>query len=245
MSVAAWVERGGANVSRRRTAAGAMKLSVRMVTWSFLILVYLQNLGVEISGLLTGLGVGGVAAALAVQNILGDLFASLSLYFDRPFDVGDFVVVGEYMGEVESVGWRSSRLRSLTGERLVLANSDLAKARIRNFQKMERRRVVTRVGVVYATPYDHLKRAPTLLQEAVDNVPGTTFDGAHFHAFGPFSLDFELVWFVEDRDYALFMERQQEVLLGIHGRFEAAGLEFAFPTQTLDFSGPVPVTQKA
>ncbi|MEM1417438.1 MAG: mechanosensitive ion channel domain-containing protein [Myxococcota bacterium] len=241
-----WVQRAGEDdAARRRTAAGAFKLTLRIVVWSVLLLVFLQNLGVEIGGLLAGLGVGGVAAALAVQNVLGDLFASLSIYFDRPFDVGDFVVVGDYMGEVDRIGWRSSRLRSLGGELLVLANSDLAKSRVRNFRKMFRRRVVTKVGVVYGTPHDTLRDAPGLLRESVEAVEGTTFERAHFQAFGAYSLDFEMVWHVEDRDYGSFMDKQQEVLLGIHRRFEAAGLAFAFPTQTLDFEGPVPVAPPA
>ena len=243
--VNAWVEAEEDERPRRRTAAGAIVLTVRIATWTVLLLVLLQNLGVEITGLLTGLGIGGVAAALAVQNVLGDLFASLSIYFDRPFDVGDFVIVGDFMGEVDRIGWRSSRLRSLGGELLVLANADLARSRVRNFRRMSRRRVVTRVGVVYDTPYEALQTAPGLLREAVQAVEGLTFDRAHFQGFGAYSLDLELVWYVENRDYNRYMDLQQEVLFGIHRRFEAAGLSFAFPTQTLDFAAPVPFAHEA
>ncbi|MEO0324045.1 MAG: mechanosensitive ion channel domain-containing protein [Myxococcota bacterium] len=239
--VEGWVESDEEQRPRRRTAAGGIVLTARIVTWTVLLLVLLQNVGVEITGLLTGLGIGGVAAALAVQNVLGDLFASLSIYFDRPFDVGDFVVVGEYMGEVDRIGWRSSRLRGLGGELLVLANADLAQSRVRNFRRMSRRRVVTRVGLVYDTSYASLEATPKLLRDAVESVDGLTFDRAHFQGYGASSLDFELVWYVEDRDFNRHMDLQQEVLLGIHQRFEAAGLTFAFPTQTLDFAGPVPL----
>ncbi|MBN2394464.1 MAG: mechanosensitive ion channel family protein, partial [Anaerolineae bacterium] len=168
-----------------------------------------------------------------VQSILGDLFAALSIAFDKPFEIGDFINVGDYSGTVEHVGIKSTRLRSLTGEQLVLSNSDLLNSRIRNFKRMKRRRSVFNLGVAVDTPYDKLKRIPDILREIVSAQPEIEFDRAHFTAFGDYTLNFEVVYFVPTPDYRQFMDTQQAINLEIYRRFEEEGIELPYPTQVV------------
>lgn len=205
----------------------------RVVLWSVVLLVVLDNLGFDITALVAGLGIGGVAVALAVQNILGDLFASLSIVLDKPFLVGDFVVVGDYLGVVENVGLKTTRLRSLSGEQLVMSNADLLQSRLRNYGRMYERRVLFTVGVTYQTPREKLEKIPGMIKAAIDAQDKVRFDRSHFKEFGDFSLNFESVYYVLDPDYALYMSVQQAINLEIHKAFEAEGIEFAYPTQTL------------
>jgi small-conductance mechanosensitive channel len=216
-----------------RTFGAATAFLVNLVVWSALTLVVLSNFGVEVTALVAGFGIGGIAAALAVQNVLGDLFAALSLYVDRPFDIGDFVVVDAYRGTVEKISWRSTQLRSLDGELVVFSNGDLARARVRNFQRMTERRVVVHFGVEYATPTDTLEQIPKIVRDAVGGVDGLRFDRSHFMRFGDSSLDFESVFFVLSPDYDVHMDRQERLLLALHRRFGEEGIEFAFPTRTV------------
>jgi small-conductance mechanosensitive channel len=235
LSVRAWQLRhgDGRGDRGRSTMAAGLTFIGHLVLWAVVILMALSNLGVEITTLVAGLGVGGIAAALAVQNILGDLFASLSIYFDRPFDIGDFIIVGEQMGTIDRIGLRSTRVRSLGGEQLIFANKDLIESRIRNFQRMEERRVVQVIGVTYDTPVERLEKAPGLLREAVEGTEKARFDRAHFRRFADYSLELELVYWVLTSDYAEYMDIQQDINFGIMRRFEAAELKFAFPTRTL------------
>lgn len=228
------------------TLAAAIGFLGRLIIWSLVFLLTLSHLGVEISALLAGLGIGGIAAALALQNVLGDLFASLSIYFDRPFDIGDFIIVDEFMGNVERIGMRSTRIRSLGGEQIVFSNSDLAKSRIRNYRRMEERRVVFSVGIEYNLPYEKVARAPELLKEAVEEQDGVRFDRAHFKSYGDFALSFEIVYYVLSADFGVYMDKQQAINLAIYGKFEKAGLPFAFPTSTtyLRAENPVPVSSE-
>lgn len=236
-AIARWVRReqeDEENGNRgRATTAKLLLLLSKIAIWSIVLLMSMANVGIEISALLAGLGVGGIAAALAVQNVLGDLLASLSIYFDRPFDIGDFVVIGEFSGTIEKVGWRSTRIKSISGEQVIFANSDLAKARVRNFRRMEERRIVFSVGVEYNLPLALVKRIPNMLRESVEAVDGVRFDRAHFKSYGDFALLFEIVYFVEAPDFGAYMDAQQAINLGIYERFEAAGVPFALPTQTL------------
>jgi len=212
------------------TAAGFI---ARFALWSILVLLALDNLGFNITSLVAGLGIGGVAIALAVQNILGDVFAAMSIVLDKPFAVGDFVVVGEMMGSVEQVGIKTTRVRSLSGEQLVFANSDLLSSRIRNFGRMYRRRVVFTVGVTYQTPRAQLEQIPGILRKAIESQDGTQFDRSHFRDFGDFALNFETVYYVLSSDYNVYMDVQQAINLYVHREFEQRGIEFAYPTQTL------------
>jgi len=180
-----------------------------------------------------GFGIGGVAVALAVQSVLGDLFASLSIILDKPFVVGDFIVVDNLRGTVERVGVKTTRLRSLDGELLVFSNGDLLKSRIRNFRRMYDRRVEFTLGVTYRTPLEKLRRIPQWLREIIAAQPRTRFDRAHFKQYGDSALVFEIVYYVLDRDYNLYMDIHQAINLAICEHFGREGIEFAFPTRTV------------
>ncbi len=225
--------------TRRETdAAGATTVSVlgfisRLAVWALIGLLILDNLGFNITTLVASLGIGGIAVALAVQNVLGDIFASLSIALDKPFVIGDFIIVEDVMGTVEYIGLKTTRLRSLSGEQIVFANSDLLKSRIRNYKRMVERRVLFAFGVTYQTSADKLERIPQMVRDIIDAQPNVRFDRAHFKGFGDSSLDYEVVYYVNDRDYNVYMDTQQAINLGLVRRFEAEGIEFAYPTRTL------------
>jgi small-conductance mechanosensitive channel len=222
-----------ASAARPSTAAAALTFVSGLVIWCLVTMLALQNAGIEIGALLAGLGVGGIAAALALQSVLGDLFASLSIYADRPFDLGDFIIVGDFMGTVEKVGLRSTRLAALGGEQIILPNGEVMKSRIRNYRRMRERRVVNKIGVTYDTGYQELKAIPEMVRDVAQAVQDIRFDRAHFSSYGDSSLEIEFVYYVLSADYNTFMDRQQTILLEIFRRFEASGIEFAFPTRTL------------
>jgi small-conductance mechanosensitive channel len=215
------------------TAMGAVMFLVRVTVWGAVLLIALDTLGVDITTLIAGLGVGGIAVALAVQNVLGDLFASLAIVLDKPFVVGDFIDMGGHVGVVENVGLKTTRVRSLSGEELVIANSDLLTSRIRNYKRMSQRRALFEIGVVYGTPSDKLRRIPELIRKAVESCDNTRFDRSHFKSFGDSALLFETVYFMTVPDYNAYMDTQQAINLELYQRFEAEDIEFAYPTQTL------------
>jgi small-conductance mechanosensitive channel len=210
-------------------------IAIRIVLWSMVLLLALDNLGVDVTALVAGLGVGGVAVALAAQNILGDLFASLSIAFDKPFVLGDFLVIGDFMGSVEAIGLKTTRVRSLSGEQVVFSNNDLLTSRIRNYGRMFQRRVVFKLGVTYQTPRDKLRAIPEIVQEAVEaqGEEKARFDRSHMASYGDFAIVFETVYYVLSPDYNLHMDVQQDIFLRVHEAFEERGIEFAYPTQTL------------
>ena len=204
---------------------------VNLAVWAFVLLLILENLGVDISALVAGLGIGGIAVALAVQNVLGDLFASLSILLDKPFVIGDYLAVDDLGGTVQSIGLNSTRLKSLTGEQLVFSNKDLLQSRIRNFGRMEERRILFHIGVVYGTPPDVIERIPGMIRASIESHELTRFDRSHFKEFGDSALLFETVYFMTVPDYGAYMEVQQAVNLDILQRFAQEGIEFAYPTQ--------------
>lgn len=222
-----------ANDPGRATSAAAVGFIARMVLWIVILLMILENLGVNITALVASLGIGGIAVALAVQNILGDLFASLSIVLDKPFVIGDFIIVDKYLGAIEHVGLKTTRIRALSGEQLVFSNADLLKSRIQNMARMTRRRAAFTVGVTYDTPTGKLRAIPPLLTEIVTSQSPVTFDRAHFSGMTGSSLNFEVVYWVETADYVRFMDIQQEIYLQLIDRFKALEIEFAFPSQTL------------
>jgi small-conductance mechanosensitive channel len=231
----AWLERKRqTSLEVDRAALGSLGIIgfvLRMLVWLLVLLLTLDNLGVNITTLVAGLGVGGIAVALAVQNVLGDLLASLSITLDRPFVIGDFVIVGEYMGSVEHIGIKSVRLRSLGGEQIVMSNADLLKSRLRNYGRMQERRVVFKIRVSYDTPRDKLQRIPALIRLLIEKQPDTRFDRSHFAGYGDFALDFETVYYVLSAEYNRFMDTQQAVNFGIHDAFEREGIEFGYLSQ--------------
>ena len=205
----------------------------KIALWTLIVLLALDNLGVNVTALVAGLGIGGVAVALAVQNILGDLFASLSIMLDKPFVIRDFLIIGDFMGSVEYVGLKTTRIRSLSGEQLVFSNSDLLNSRIRNYGRMFERRVVFTIGVTYETPREKLKRIPDMIRESIESQEGTRFDRSHFMKYGDYSLVFETVYYVLTPDYNKYMDIQQTIYFDIHERFEQEQIEFAYPTKKL------------
>jgi small-conductance mechanosensitive channel len=215
------------------TAMGAMGFLVRLVVWVIVTLIALDTLGVDITALIAGLGVGGIAIALAVQNVLGDLFASLSIILDKPFVVGDFIVLDDLKGTVEHVGLKTTRIRSQSGEQLVVSNSDLLSSRIRNFKRMTERRVAFEVGVTYGTPSEKLRQIPDVIRKAIESQTNTRFERSHFKTFGDSALLYETAYFMTVPDYNAYMDTQQTINLELYERFEALGVEFAYPTQTL------------
>lgn len=203
------------------------------VLWGVAVLLILQNLGYDISALIAGLGIGGLAVAIALQNVLSDIFASFSIYFDKPFKVGDFIIVGEDMGSVKKIGIQTTRLESLWGQEIIISNRELVSTRINNYKRMEKRRVQFNFGVVYATSADKMKKALEIVKSIFDNIPGSKLDRVHFKAFGDFSLNFEVVYYVDSGDYNKYMDMQQMVNFALKDRFEKERIEFAYPTQTI------------
>ncbi len=219
------------------TTLKAMGFIGRLLLWTVLLLLGLSNMGVNIGALLAGMGVGGIAVALAVQKILGDLFASLSIVLDKPFVLGDFIIVDDYMGSVEHIGLKTTRLRSLSGEQLVFGNNDLLSSRIRNYKRMNERRILFAFGVTYQTPREKLERIPTIVREILAGIENTRLDRAHFKGFGGSSLDFEVVYYMLVPDYNAYMDVQQKVNLELYSRFGEEDIEFAYPTRTLFLEG--------
>ena len=205
----------------------------RMAMWSIILLLALDNLGFNITALVAGLGIGGIAVALAAQNILGDLFASVSIVLDRPFVIGDFIIIGDLMGTVEHIGIKTTRLRSLSGEQLVFSNADLLGSRIRNYKRMFERRVVFSFGVIYQTPYEKLAAISGMVRDIIEAQEQTRFDRAHFHRYGDSSLDYEVVYYVKNPDYGVYMDIHQAIHLAIYHKFQEQEIAFAYPTRTL------------
>jgi small-conductance mechanosensitive channel len=235
-AVVAWLLARRKAAGDNRAAIGSLGIIgfvLRVVVWALILLLALDNLGVDVTALVAGLGVGGIAVALAVQNVLGDLFASLSITLDRPFEIGDFIIVGEYMGSVEQIGVKSTRLRSLGGEQIIMANADLLGSRLRNYGRMQERRVVFSLGVTYETSRGQLKRIPSIIRQAIEAHDTTRFDRCHFAKYGDFSLQFETVYYVLSADYNVYMDVQQAIYFDIHEAFEREQIEFAYPTQKL------------
>lgn len=216
-------------------AVNLIKTLVAIGVWTIALLMILSNLDIEITALIAGLGVGGIAIGLAAQSLFKDLFSSLAIVFDQPFLRGDFITFdnGEYLGDVERIGMKTTRIRSLSGEEVIIANSQLLDKEIRNYRRMDERRVLFAVGVLYQTPHEKLRRIPELIESAIKNVEKARFDRSHLKEYAGSSISFETVYWVKDRDYAVYMETNHEVLLNIHKAFEEEGIDFAYPTRTL------------
>ena len=227
-----YAKKSGESEKQEKQLKGISGL-INFVIWIIALVFLLDNLGVKVSAVVAGLGIGGIAVALAAQAILGDLFSYFVIFFDRPFEVGDFIIVGDKVGAVEYIGIKTTRVKAIGGEQLVFSNTDLTNSRIHNFKKMEKRRVVFKIGVIYQTPADKLKTIPSTVKEIISKIPDTTFDRGHLSGFGDFSINFEFVYFVDGADYNKYMDIHQSISLNIYEQFEKEGIEFAYPTQTL------------
>ena len=217
------------DVSIIRLLARLVKYSL----WLFGVLIVLANLDVDISALIAGLGIGGIAIALAAQNILDDIFSSFSIHFDKPFRVGDFILIGDDRGEVVKIGIKTTRIKTLRGEELVVSNKEMTTTRIHNFGRMPHRRIDFRLGVRYDTPVEKLNRIPQIVRDIIGSQKLVRFDRAHFKEFGDFSLNYEVVYYLDSSDYNMYMDTQQAINLAIKKAFESEGIEFAYPTQTI------------
>jgi len=211
---------------------------LRTLLWAIVLLAMLSNIGVDITAFIASLGVGGIAIALAAQNILGDLFASIAIAADKPFEVGDFIVLGSVAGTVELVGVKTTRIRSLGGEQVVMSNTELLKQTVSNYKRLRERRIVFGFGVTYDTTADQAEAIPALVKQIVEASGQLRFDRAHFKAFGDSSLDYEVVYIVLDPGYNVYMNEQQRINLALMREFAARGIEFAFPTRTVHVVEP-------
>lgn len=208
-------------------------LIARIVLWAFGGMFVLSNLGVEVTSLIAGLGIGGIAVAFALQGILSDLFSSFSIYFDKPFRIGDFIVVGDDMGTVERVGIKSTRIRTLQGEELVISNAELTSARVQNYKKMQKRRIVFQFGITYETSREKVKQVADIVKKIVKETPDVDLDRVHFASYGDSALIFEVVYFVRSGDYNQYMDRQEQINIALLDTMAKEGIDFAYPTQTL------------
>jgi len=215
-----------------RSLEGMLRV-IKFMIWILAMIIFLDNIGFKVSTIIAGLGIGGVAVAIAAQALLKDFFSYFSIVFDRPFKLGDFIIIGDFMGTVEHIGIKTTRIRSLGGEQVIFSNTDLTDSRVRNYKLMEKRRVLFRIGVTYQTTLSQLKEIPKIIEQIVKNTPGTAFDRAHFFNYGDFSLTVEAVYFVLNPDYNKYMDIQQAINFAIKEEFEKRGIEFAYPTQTL------------
>lgn len=220
------------------SSTAALDFIGRATLWLVIALMILENLGVNVTTLVASLGIGGIAVALALQNILGDLFSSLAIVLDKPFVIGDFIIVDEVMGTVEYIGLKTTRLRSLGGEQIIFSNTDLLKSRIRNYKRMQSRRIAFSIGVTYQTTEMQLRAIPQIVRDIVSSHPQATLDRVHFKEFGASSLNFEVVYIVASADYNVYMDIQQAINLALFRRFGRESIEFACPAYMVQSANP-------
>jgi small-conductance mechanosensitive channel len=219
-------------VSKKRTIR-IISFLIKAIVWSIAGFVLLDNLGINITTLIAGLGIGGIAIALAAQTVLGDLFSCFVIYLDRPFEIGDYINIDTFSGTIEHIGIKTTRIRSLSGEQLVFSNTDLTTSRLRNYKRMEKRRINFKIAIVYETKTDLLENVPGMIAEIIQSIEDTSYERAHFSAFSDFGLIIEVVYYVNTSDYIRYMDIQQEINIGIMKVFEANRIRFAYPTQSI------------
>ncbi|WP_186342977.1 mechanosensitive ion channel domain-containing protein [Allochromatium palmeri] len=245
LQVGLWASAGAVDLIQRQrshreridpsavTGFGLMLFFARVGIWMLVLVSVLSHFDYPITGLIGALGVGGIAIAFAVQNILADVFSSMAIILDKPFRVGDFIVTGDTLGVIEQIGVKTTQIRSLSGEQVIMSNTELLNSRIHNFKRMRERRVVFKLGVVYQTPPEMLERIPAMIEAIVRGQERARFDRAHFFEYADFALTFEVVYYVQGADYTLYMDIQQAINLAIYRAFREAGVEFAYPTQEI------------
>lgn len=238
MAVRLWTEsltRDGK--ARNPVTTTIIGIMVRIVVWTMMLLSILANLGVDITAMVASLGVGGIAIALAIQTLLSDVFASLSIGIDKPFEIGDFIVFGNVAGTIEHIGLKTTRIRSLSGEQIVCANADLLSQTLHNYKRMQTRRIVFGFGISYRTPSEKVREVSEMVRRVIEAADRTQFDRAHFFAFGESQLTFEVVHIVQTASYNEYMDIQQDINLEIMKGLEEMGVEFAFPRRSVEFIG--------
>lgn len=219
--------------SVNRSIADSISMIAKITLWTFAILLILSNWGVNITSLVAGLGIGGIAIALALQKILGDIFSSFSIFIDKPFEPGDFIVAGADMGEVKKIGIKTTRIKTLQGEELIISNQELTTQRIKNFKKMKERRILFTLGVCYETPIEKMRKIPDIIREIINKEDNTKIDRVYFKSYGDFSLNYEIVYYVSSGEYIKYAEAQESINFAIKEAFEKEKIEFAYPTQTV------------
>jgi small-conductance mechanosensitive channel len=232
-ALARWVKRTAADDLTTGMVVSNVAKMIQAALWLGGAIFVLDNLGINVTSVLAGLGIGGIAVALAAQAMLGDVFSSLAIFLDKPFKVGDFIIVGDLLGAVEHIGFKTTRIRSLHGEQLIFSNSDLTSSRVRNYKRMDTRRVAFQLGVTYQTTTEQVKAIPVIARDIVLEQKLAKFDRAHFQKYGDFALIFEIVYYVLSPDYNTYMDVQQAINVRIKEEFERANIEFAYPTQQL------------
>ena len=215
------------------TASDMIKLISQIVLWVLGIIFVLSNIGIEVTSLVAGLGIGGIAIAFALQGVLSDLFASFSIYFDKPFRIGDFIVIGTDSGTVEKIGIKSTRIKTLQGEELVVSNAELTTARVQNFKKMNERRIVSQFGITYETPQELVQEVDDIVRGIFESITESRLDRVHFTSFADSALIFELVYFIESSNYGEYLDKQEQFNFELMRQFAEKGIEFAYPTQTI------------
>ncbi len=226
-------ESKGKSKEHSRSMIKTLQVIIRIILWALGLLLILSNLGINVNSLIASLGIGGIAVALALQGVLTDVFSSFSLYIDKPFEVGDYIVIGTDTGTVEKIGLKTTRIKTLQGEELVVSNQELTSARIQNYRKMEKRRIVFNLGVVYNTPVTKLKSIPKLIKEIIKKEKLAEFDRCYFTEFNDSSLNFEVVMYIKSPEYEDYLKTRHKINLDIYRAFEKEGIDFAYPTQTL------------
>ncbi|MEE8131904.1 MAG: mechanosensitive ion channel family protein [Candidatus Paceibacterota bacterium] len=222
-----------AESSQNKATVKSISYFLKLLLWVLAVFIILSNWGINITSLIAGLGIGGLAIAFALQNILQDVFSSFSIMIDKPFKVGDFIIVDNDMGVVQKIGIKTTRIKTLQGQELVFPNRQLTDTRINNYKKMEKRRIVFSFGVLYETSTEKVKKIPEIVKDIIDKEPNAELDRVHFKEFGDFSLNFEVVYYVTVPDYGKYMDTQQSINFTLKEEFEKEGIEFAYPTQTL------------
>lgn len=228
-----WSSATGREDPTNKAVVGNIGKVLRVILWIVGTVFIFDNMGINVTSVVAGLGIGGVAVALAAQAVLGDAFSSFAIFLDKPFKVGDFIIVGDLMGAVEHVGFKTTRIRSLGGEQLIFSNSDLTSSRVRNYKRMETRRILFKIGVTYQTTTEKVKVIPSMIERIIRDHELTKFDRAHFQSYGDFALIFEIVYYVLSPDYNQYMNVQHYINICIKEEFEKAEIEFAYPTQQL------------
>ena len=228
-----WAAREQQEDPTAAAAIGNMVKVVQVVLWVGAVVFVLDNLGINVTAVVAGLGIGGVAVALAAQSVLGDAFSSFAIFVDKPFRVGDFIIVGDLLGTIEHVGFKTTRIRSLHGEQLIFSNSDLTSSRIRNYKQMQTRRIAFQIGVTYQTTTEQVREIPKIVERVVKEHEMAKLDRAHFKSYGDFALIFEIVYYVLSPDYNKYMDVQQYINVRLKEEFEKQGIDFAYPTQQL------------
>lgn len=222
------------NSEMKKKQAGSLIIILKVIVWILGLVFLINNLGYNVTTIITGLGIGGIAVALAAQAVLADFFSYFVIFFDRPFEIGDFIIVdNKVIGAVEHIGIKTTRIRANSGEQIICSNKDLTDSRVHNYKRMLRRRVVFGFGVSFQTSIDQIKMIPGIIKQIIESTDDATFDRSHFSAIGDYSMKFETVYYIESPDFNLYMDAQQKIYLQLLEIFEKENIQFAYPTQTL------------